>query len=331
MINSKQIIFLFFGLITVAFSFIMFALMPDSPVEAKFLKDHDKLIAIERLRMNQMGIMSREWRWDHVRESLVDLKTWCWFALLFSISVPSGGISTFGPLIVQSFGFDSFSTILFNIPFGAVQLIATLGSAFLAMKIKKKGPVIVLLCIPPIIGCIMLLVTGREPEHRATLLVGYYLISVYPGITPLIYSWSAQNTAGDTKRKCNTAMMFIGQSVGNIVGPQLYTIEEAPHYYRGLRANLALYITIVALVVIATVYLMFLNRAHSRRRAAMGKSAIVIDESLDSAEEVERRRVERMSQQANAESQATSEQVRMGSKAFEDMTDLKNEEFVFVY
>lgn len=26
-------------------------------------------------------------------------------------------------------------------------------------------------------------------------------ISVYPGITPLIYSWSAANTAGETKKK----------------------------------------------------------------------------------------------------------------------------------
>lgn len=71
---------------TVAFSIVMFIFMPDSPVEAKFLKDEDKVIAIERLRMNQMGVMSREWRWDHVKESIMDAKTWFWFALIFSIS-----------------------------------------------------------------------------------------------------------------------------------------------------------------------------------------------------------------------------------------------------
>jgi hypothetical protein len=85
-LKSYQIIFLFFGLVTVAFSFVMFAFMPDSPVEAKFLSDHDKVIAIERLRMNQMGVMSREWRWDHFWESVRDPKTWLWFALIFSIS-----------------------------------------------------------------------------------------------------------------------------------------------------------------------------------------------------------------------------------------------------
>lgn len=60
--------------------------MPDSPAEAKFLDKHDKLIAIERLRMNQTGVMSRQWRWDHFWETVRDVKTWLWFALIFSIS-----------------------------------------------------------------------------------------------------------------------------------------------------------------------------------------------------------------------------------------------------
>lgn len=341
-LTTKQIIFLFFGLLTVVFSVAMFLFMPDSPIQAKFLNDHDKLIAIERLRMNQMGVLSREWRWDHFRESILDLKTWCWFALIFSISIPSGGISTFGPLIVQSFGFDSFTTILFNIPFGFVQLVATLGGAFLATKLKKKGPVIALLCAPPIIGCVMLLVTGREAVHRPTLLVGYYFISVYPGITPLIYSWSAQNTAGDTKRKCTTALLFVGQSVGNVVGPQLYTTAEKPYYRRGLISNLALYVAIVVIVAITTVYLMALNKSHSKQRVSMGKSAVIVDESLDSAEEMQRRRAAVLTASANGtgeannvnEGRAAVEEptaARIGDRAFENLTDLKNEEFVFVY
>lgn len=60
--------------------------LPDSPVEAKFLNDHDKILAVERLRDNQMGVVSTEWKWEHVIESLLDIKTWCWFALIFSIS-----------------------------------------------------------------------------------------------------------------------------------------------------------------------------------------------------------------------------------------------------
>lgn len=55
-------------------------------MEAKFLKSDEKLIAIERLRANQMGVASRVWKWDHLLESFLDMKTWFWFAMIFSIS-----------------------------------------------------------------------------------------------------------------------------------------------------------------------------------------------------------------------------------------------------
>lgn len=92
-------------------------------------------------------------------------------------SLPSGGISTFGPLIIESFGFDQFKTILFNIPFGAVQLIATMGGAWMATALKMKGPVIVLLCLPSIAGCVMLLRIAHDVAHKAPLLAGYYIVS----------------------------------------------------------------------------------------------------------------------------------------------------------
>jgi hypothetical protein len=77
---------------------------------------------------------------------------------------------------VNSFGFDSFKTILLNIPFGAVQIIATMGGAALATKTKRKGPALVLLCIPPIVGVVMLLCLPHTANERAPLLVGYYLV-----------------------------------------------------------------------------------------------------------------------------------------------------------
>jgi len=81
-----QIIFLFCGLLTVCYAAVVLVLMPDSPMEAKYLTEREKVIAVERLRANQMGVASREWRWDHVWETLLDLKTWCWFVAIIAIS-----------------------------------------------------------------------------------------------------------------------------------------------------------------------------------------------------------------------------------------------------
>lgn len=320
-LSSYQIIFLFFGLITVAYSFVVAWLMPDSPLKTKILNEEEKLVAIERLRANQMGIENDVWKWEHVREAALDLKTWLWAFMMFAISIPSGGISTFGPLIVKSFGYDKFATILFNIPFGAVQLIATMGGAWIATKWGKKSPVLAALSVPPIIGCVMLLALPRGDSHRGPLLVAYYLISVYPGITPLIYSWSAGNTAGETKKKVTTGALFMFQCAGNVVGPTLYTTDEAPLYRRGLISNLILFIVLVGLYAINVFYLMFLNKRHAKRREELGKEASRFDASMN-----------RVKARTDAEAEKQDvEQVEAEDRSLNDATDFENEDFVYVY
>ncbi|KAL4772868.1 major facilitator superfamily domain-containing protein [Aspergillus nidulans var. acristatus] len=313
-----QIIFLFFGLVTIAFAFIVLFFLPDSPMQSKFLNEEDKLLAIERLRMNQQGIETHEWKWAHVREAFLDLKSFFWFALMFSISIPSGGITTFGPLIIESFGFDQLKTMLFNMPFGAIQLIATLGGAWLATRYKTKGGVIALLCLPAIAGCVMLLEIPRGDAHKGPLLAGYYIISVYPGITPMIYSWAAGNTAGETKKKVINGILLVGQCAGNVVGPNLYTTDEAPGYRRGLLSNLAMFCVLVLLCVLNLIYIFYLNKRQEKRRVAMGKPAKIVDRSMQTVGETD------------IDSKGDVNQ-RVDDNAFKDLTDFENEDFVYVY
>lgn len=63
-------------------------------------------------------------------------------------------------------------------------------------------------------------------------------------ITPLIYAWQAQNTAGDTKKKCTSGMVFIGMCTGNVIGPLLFSIDDAPLYRTGLISDLIMFATV---------------------------------------------------------------------------------------
>lgn len=140
-------------------------------------------------------------------------------------------------------------------------------------------------------------------------------------IAPLIYSWSSQNTAGDTKRKSSSALVFIGASAGNIIGPLLFTPDEAPDYSRGLRANVIFFVSVICLVGFTTLHLRWLNLSHGRRRVALGKSAVVVDKSLETAENL-----------GIFDSMRDEGEGDEGpSGGFSDATDLENEDFVFVY
>lgn len=204
-------------------------------------------------------------------------------------------------------------------PFGAVQMIATIGGAMLSDRIGMKSVVLLLLCLPPIAGLSILLKVGREKSDRAVLLVGYYLTSFYPGISPLIYSWSGQNTGGDTKRKVTTAMLFIGASVGNIIGPHLFKPSEKPRFTRGVTVNLILFVVLAVLIVAGMLLTRVLNARQAAKRKALGKSEQIKDLSMAKRNKVD------------GEEVLNQAEDNVGDKAFEDVTDFKNEDFIYVY
>jgi hypothetical protein len=113
-------------------------------------------------------------------------------------------------------------------------------------------------------------------------------------------------------------MLFVFQCAGNVVGPNLYTTEEAPLYHRGLLSNLALFIVLIGLYAAQVLYLMILNKRHANAREALGKPRNIKDLSMSRVK----------ASDANAD-EAQGED--LGRKAFDDKTDWENEDFVFVY
>ncbi|QRV93342.1 major facilitator superfamily transporter [Ceratobasidium sp. AG-Ba] len=324
-LRPYQTIFLFVGLLTVVLSPIVYFVLPDSPSTAKFLSREEKVIAIERLRANNQGTESKNWEWSQVWEVLTDPKTYIWMAMQFVCALPSGGISTFGPLIIRGFGFNQFNTILLNIPFGAMQVIVTLGSATIAMKLKLKWPVLFLLTLPPIAGASALYMLGREASLANKLLGCYYVLSFYTGIQPMINSWVSQNTAGHTKKTCTTGIVYVAQCAGNIVGPLLYRTIDAPYYHRGLISNIACWTAFAVLTPTMALYLSFLNRKHAAARRRAGKKAVVIDTSLEDS-----KAARAAAEKNNAGEGEEVLKRRLNDQAFNDLTDLQNEDFIYV-
>lgn len=100
-LRSYQIIFLFIGVVTIAFSPIILFVLPDSPTTARFLTQDEKVIALERLRANNQGTENKVWKWEQVWDAATDPKTYMWVVLFFLCALPSGGVSAFGPLIIR--------------------------------------------------------------------------------------------------------------------------------------------------------------------------------------------------------------------------------------
>ncbi|KAI9926999.1 hypothetical protein MW887_003380 [Aspergillus wentii] len=308
-----QIIFLFVGLITVITApFIYWKLDNDIP-SARFLTEEEKPQAMERLRANQTGTGNREFRMNHVVEAGLEPKTYLWIGMAMLLNIGASVTNVFGPLILSGLGFDTYTTTLLNMPFGALQFIVILIASYLAQKARIKAAVLAAFMLPVVAGLAVLYVMPRNDSVHGPLLTGYYLLAFLFGGNPLIVTWIVGNTAGTTKKSIVMSLFNAATSAGNIVGPLLFTEKDAPAYHPGLRACLGIFVALVAIVLIQWANLIVLNKMQEKRRVQNGKPAKMVDRSMaDQYEEME-------------DEEGGEQQV--GDQAFMDLTDRENDDY----
>ena len=102
---------------------------------------------------------------------------------------------------------------------GAIGIVANLLAAFVAIKLKRKGPVILgLLCFPVAAAAALYALprNSADLDLNRRLLAVYFILQIFQPLTPLIFSWTFANTAGHTKKTTTTGMLFVGLCVGNV-------------------------------------------------------------------------------------------------------------------
>ncbi|KAI0438295.1 major facilitator superfamily domain-containing protein [Xylaria telfairii] len=327
LLESWQIIFLFVGLVTIVTAPVVYWKLDNDIPSARFLSDEDKPKAVERLRANQTGTGSREFKWAQVVELFLEPKTYLWIALSLFINAGAGVTNTFGPLILNGLGFDKYKTSLLNIPFGFVQWLIILLASWFVQRFRIKSAVMVAFVLPVIAGLAVLYTIPRTPGHSAPLLVGYYLLAFLFGTIPVEVAWVVANTAGTTKKSTIMSVYNAASSTGNIIGPIVFNSKDAPDYLPGLRIVLGFFVATAVCAILQAVNLSFLNKLQERRRVANGKPAKIKDTSMSSKyQDIDG---DESSDNVLAE-QGAATHSRIGQNAFADMTDRENDEFVYV-
>ena len=75
-----------------SWSIFAFIFLPDTPMNAFFLTQQEKVFWIRRLAGNKTGIVNSVWKWDQVWEAVLDPKTWLIFFFNIAINIPNGGM-----------------------------------------------------------------------------------------------------------------------------------------------------------------------------------------------------------------------------------------------
>ncbi|KAK2041747.1 major facilitator superfamily transporter [Colletotrichum somersetense] len=258
-LRGWQIIFLFLGLLTAVVGIAFWFIMPDSPASAGFLSQEEKAAHLERIRDNEQGIGSQQFKWKHVKEALLDTMTWLYAFWIFAANVPNSIATSFGNILVKGMGYTSEESLLLVTPLGAYEIVALIGLTWLAMKTRQRLYWCIAGHIPAIIGAILMATTSKVPA-----LIGYYTSGGIPIGWTTILGLQTSNVAGSTKKITVACIGTIAYTVGNIISPQTFQPRDAPRY---LPAKISICIIYFLITVDLFVMRWVLDRRNKKRDA----------------------------------------------------------------
>ncbi|KAE8344830.1 major facilitator superfamily domain-containing protein [Aspergillus arachidicola] len=214
--------FIIIGFLCVAWGIVMLLVLPNSPMDTRYLTPGQRTIMINRLRENQTGIENRQFKMHQFLEATTDVE-----------AVVNGGVTNFGTIIIQGFGFSTLRCLML-----LIFLTPNIGAAFGLRFVPESAKV------------------GR--------LVCYYLTGSYNASFVMLLSLTTTNIAGHTKKVTSSGILFIGYCAGNIAGPFFYKESQKPTFLLGIWSMVVSHIFEVVCVVLLWIHL----RGENKRRDA---------------------------------------------------------------
>lgn len=173
------------------------------------------------------------------------------------MSVPNGGLSNFSAIITKSFGFTSRESLLLQVPSGFIAAVTTIAVSYWA-QVKVSGassyPVrqtshganltggvqsqrmlpIIGTVLPTIFGAILLIsFAGDTVKYKGGLLFAIFIVTTYGSGLSILYSWSASNVAGGTKKGVFSTLCFACLDLADL--NMIFSRHQCSHSQRLLR------------------------------------------------------------------------------------------------
>ena len=279
-ISPWQYLFIIFGAATFLVGIVKMVVMPDHPSTAIWLNKRERQVAIQRVMENQTGIKNDTFKKSQLVEAVKDPKTWLITLYVFTVNLANGGLTSFGSLVIEGFGYEGLDALLIQMPSGGAQVGFVLVSSLLCSYVPNSR-LITMFCLT-LVSCAGIAIMYTAGDNRSAGLAGYCLSMAFSANMPLGLSLISSNVGGFTKKATVTALNFVGYCLGNIIGPQFFTLNEAPEYPTGIRGCLSGLCLGAFFTALHWVYLQWEN---ARRDRKYGKVTVLSEEEKASNSE----------------------------------------------
>jgi nitrate/nitrite transporter NarK len=246
-------------------------------MSARWLTPSERLIVVNRVSGNMMGIMDKSFKAHQVREALLDPRLWLLYLAGAANGIVSGGLGYFASALIKGYGFSGLNATLLQLPTGILELIALPVAGWIASRYKNMRCIVyVVFSLIPLGGLLGIRLTSLD--HQWSLMGSTWLLYIFAVQSSMSYSLLASNVAGHTKRATANGLWFVIWSAGSVGGVNSFNADEAPRYFSGITVLCSCMVASMVLILILRHAMWWENR---RRDKKYGVRDVVSGEADD--------------------------------------------------
>ncbi|OCH87026.1 MFS general substrate transporter [Obba rivulosa] len=251
-----EYIFLILGSLSVAFAIALWFLFPDSPVEARFLNEEERILAVKRVAEAKLGMKNTQFKGHQIKAALVDPKTWLLLIATIAAAIPNGVVSNFSTIIIKGMGFTTLQSTLLDAAANGVLVVSLLVAGWICTHYNNMR--IITMAVGNITCIIAAAFLAYLPtDQKWNRLVAYWFTSFQSVGFALGLVMISNNIGGFTKKTFTTALIFIGYCIGNE--------SEAPVYQTGTKAMFIGYVIKTVAHILLGMYMLWSNMNKDRK------------------------------------------------------------------
>ncbi|KAL2812559.1 major facilitator superfamily domain-containing protein [Aspergillus cavernicola] len=267
-----QLIYLATGIISAVWGILIFFVFPSDPMSWILFTPEEKLVAVWRVRGNKTGVKHTKLLMYQIRESFQDPKLY----FIASQSVCMGilnSASNFRSAFFAGFGYNASTSLLMQLPGGALECVACLLGGFVTSHTRNTMIITIMIgFVPGLAG--MVGIAALSLEHQTSLAACLWLQAIFGVSIVLTWALISANVAGHTKRHFFVGTEHLFYAVGNIVGPFLFIAGEAPRYMTAVKSLASLYGVCMVIAGLFGLVMLRENIVRNKRGQTMSESCI---------------------------------------------------------
>ncbi|WWC98831.1 hypothetical protein V866_005724 [Kwoniella sp. B9012] len=250
-------LFLILGVVTFGIAFLGFWLLPNQPLNTRWLTPEERKLAQARMDRDTVGLQESKGAIAGLKQAAIDLRLWV-FCLLQISHLAATGFNSFFPTVIKTLGYSTTITLVLTCPVYLFAGIFSVSLGYSSGRFNERTWHITGSMLIALIGFVMAAVT----LNKAVRFVSLFLFAAGSYSANSVITGWVSATCGQTPEKKAAALGIMNSlsMTSFIWTPYLYPKSNGPQYNIAMWSNAAFVIVVLVCAWVMRIWLQQTNK-----------------------------------------------------------------------